>query len=195
MVIWDKKEKVMIDELINNAKKVLEESCLSYISSRFSDLNDANLLGTSVSEIMDMPLHLLLGFSYLENFFAIKRLENRKRISSFADKYPSLFSSAPVSYAKAKFLEDVLCERMITLTDEECIPVLEFLSACCEWEKEDYERYIHYLRMREALKDYRHLNITYQLEGFKSTYEIAEELASSIYHEAKIKKYECISED
>lgn len=185
----------MIEHLITRTKDILLKSGLSYIVAHFDDLESVNLLGESVQEIMDMPLALLEKFSYQENFFAITTRENRIRISSFAQKFPVLFAG-PVSYGRARFLHEILCQRVVELTDKECALGLEFLAN--KFEREHYEYYLFYLQMREYLRGVCDLDIRIQIvegwENFKTTYDIAEEKISKLYHDSRVKKYERLKE-
>ena len=181
----------MIERLINRAKEIVLKSGLSYIGEHFEELEDINLLGDTVEEIMDMPLFLLEGFSYPESFSTIKKQENRLRINMFAKQFPLLFSSAPVTYPKAKFLEDILCERILELSDAECALGIDFLAN--KYEKEEYEYYIHFLKLREELKGVIALDITIQIvDHFKNSYDIAEEQIALLYEKAKRVTYEKI---
>lgn len=185
----------MIEHLITRTKDILLKSGLSYIVAHFDDLESVNLLGESVQEIMDMPLVLLEKFSYQENFFAITTRENRIRISSFAKKFPVLFAG-PVAEPRARILHEILCQRVVKLTDKECVSALEVLAN--KYEREDYEYYLYYLQMREYLRGVCDLDIKIQIvegcENFKTTYDIAEEEISKLYHNSKVKKYERLEE-
>lgn len=181
----------MIEQLITRAKEIVLKSGLSYIGEHLEELEGVNLLGDTVEEILDMPLLLLEGFSYPESFSAIKKQEHRLRIRMFAKKFPFLFNSAPVTYPKAKFLEEVLCERIIELSDDECSSGIGFLAN--RYEKQDYDYYIHFLRLREELKGIIDLDVTIQIVNhFKNSYDIAEEQIALLYENARRVTYKKI---
>lgn len=179
----------MIDRLINNCRKILIQDKLFYIAHHLDELEDINLVGQNTKEVMSMPPELLHGFSYPENFFAIKKLEHRERITLFAQKFPALFSSAPCTYPKARFIEEILCEKVLPLSDEECVEAISFLQT--RYETESYEYFRHYLTMRENLKDEIDLGVCVEIrDGFVSTYDIAEKETEKVIKNARMVRYE-----
>lgn len=163
----------MIDGLISKCKAIFEQSGLVCISRNFLKFEEANLIGNTPEEILELPLRVLESCNYKESVFIIYRLGNRKKLKELWHVFPNWFWGCPLTFSQAKYIDEIICNRFLDMTKQENIEALDFLSTC--YEEKQYWGYRLYLSRRDLLKGCIDLPVKIERTTYnETTYDWAE---------------------